>query len=139
MSISRRGLLKGMAASGAVAATLSAGYAQAATTSKTSSEKALKKPNLVIIFPDEFRAQALGFMQQDPSMTPNIDKFARQGAVLRQAVSNFPLCTPFRGMLMTGQYPYRNGIQGNSHTGVEGQFGGKDFGIELKKKHPNMV
>ncbi len=136
MSISRRGLLKGMAASGAVAATLSAGYTQAAATATAStlhSEKSLKKPNLVIIFPDEFRAQALGFMQQDPSMTPNLNKFARQSAVLRQAVSNFPLCTPFRGMLMTGQYPYRNGIQGNSHTGVEGQFGGKDFGIELKK------
>ncbi|MGF1680329.1 sulfatase family protein [Photobacterium minamisatsumaniensis] len=136
MSITRRNLLKGMAATSAVAAT-------AATTGCSSVQSSLataesegpqkKKPNLLIVFPDEMRTQSLGFMNQDRSDTPNINRFAKQGVFLRQAVSNFPLCTPFRGMLMTGQYPYRNGIQGNSHTAMPGNFGGKDFGIELKK------
>lgn len=80
------------------------------------------------------RTQSLGFMGQDPSITPFINQFASQSVVLKQAVSNYPLCTPFRGMLMTGQYPYRNGLQGNCHTGADGNFGGKDFGIELKKE-----
>ncbi|OLQ72901.1 sulfatase [Photobacterium proteolyticum] len=132
MSFSRRDLLKGIAVTGAVAAT--PGCSSLATEVTKKPKKTAAKPNLLIIFPDEMRTQALGFMNQDPSLTPNINKFAKQGVVLPQAVSNFPLCTPFRGMLMTGQYPYRNGIQGNSHTGMTGNFGGKDFGIELKKQ-----
>ncbi|MEH8183891.1 sulfatase-like hydrolase/transferase [Aeromonas allosaccharophila] len=134
MSISRRDLLKGLAATGAVAMTSSISGCQTSLSGGASTGRINGKTNLLVVFPDEMRAHALGFMGQDPSDTPNINRFAKESVVLRQAVSNFPLCTPFRGMLMTGQYPYRNGIQGNSHTGMPGQFGGKDFGIELKKK-----
>lgn len=137
MSLTRRNLLKGIAASGAVAATAVATgkvtASQAASPTASPHNATGKKPNLLIIFPDEMRAQAQGFMGQDATMTPNIDKFAGQSVVFRQAVSNYPLCTPFRGMLMTGQYPYRNGLQGNSHAGMPGNFGGGDFGMELKK------
>ncbi|CAK2771083.1 hypothetical protein VCRA2122O339_180055 [Vibrio crassostreae] len=135
MSITRRDILKGVAATGALAATSAITGCQKNTVNDPMGELArkVKRPNLLIIFPDEMRAQTLGFMNQDPSLTPNLNRFAKQSSVLKQAVSNFPLCTPFRGMLMTGQYPYRNGIQGNSHTATPGMFGGKDFGIELKK------
>ena len=133
MSISRRDLLKGLAATGAVAMTSSISGCQTSLSGGASTGRINGKTNLLVVFPDEMRAHALGFMGQDPSDTPNLNRFAKESVVLRQAVSNFPLCTPFRGMLMTGQYPYRNGIQGNSHTGMPGQFGGKDFGIELKK------
>ena len=110
ISISRRGLLKGLAATSAVAATTAGCSSFASKTTEEKKDIKAKKPNLLIIFPDEMRTQALGFMKQDPSYTPNLNKFAQQSVVLKQAVSNFPLCTPFRGMLMTGQYPYRNGI-----------------------------
>lgn len=136
MSITRRGLLKGMLATSAVAATgLNAGCVMSSmkNSDQQASDNGAKKPNLLIVFPDEMRAQALGFMKQDPSHTPNINKFAQQGVTFKQAVSNYPLCTPFRGMLMTGQYPYRNGIQGNSHASTPGMFAGSDFGIELKQ------
>ncbi|SEG57081.1 sulfatase-like hydrolase/transferase [Vibrio hangzhouensis] len=140
MSISRRNILKGIAVTGAggLAASISgcSSFTPKALASGETSQNEVtpkKKPNLLILFPDEMRTQSLGFMKQDRSITPNIDKLAKQGVFFRQAVSNFPLCTPFRGMLMTGQYPYRNGIQGNSHTGVPGNFGGHDFGIELKR------
>lgn len=133
MSLTRRSLLKSMAATSVVAA---GAVTTGCTASKRSTQAPLntKKPNLLIIFPDEMRTQSLGFMNQDPSLTPNLNKFANESVVLKQAVSNFPLCTPFRGMLMTGQYPYRNGIQGNSHTPMPGKFGGQDFGIELKQQ-----
>ncbi|MCE4936403.1 sulfatase family protein [Aliivibrio fischeri] len=135
MSITRRDILKGAAATGAIAATSVLSGCQKTGSANSMADLAhkIKRPNLLIIFPDEMRAQALGFMGEDPSLTPNLNRFAKDSAVLKQAVSNFPLCTPFRGMLMTGQYPYRNGIQGNSHTATPGMFGGKDFGIELKK------
>lgn len=79
------------------------------------------------------RTQSLGFMGQDPSITPFINQFASQSVVLKQAVSNYPLCTPFRGMLMTGQYPYRNGLQGNCHTGLMAILGVKILVLNLKK------
>lgn len=129
----RRRFLQGMVAGSALMGAGLASSAVAATGEKVA-PKNQKQPNLLIIFPDEFRTHALGFMKEDKSLTPHLDRFAKESVVLRQAVSNFPLCTPFRGMLMTGQYPYRNGIQGNSHTAAdENHFGGKDFGIELKK------
>lgn len=75
-----------------------------------------KRPNLLFIFPDQFRAQAMGFMNEDPVLTPNIDRFARQGVVFSNAVSNRPLCTPYRGMLLTGKYCFSNHLQTNCNT-----------------------
>ena len=85
--------------------------------------------NLLIVFPDELRAQALGSWQGqtpgDPALTPHLDAFARDSLVMEQMVANYPLCTPFRGMLMTGQYPLTSGITGNCNdTGAK-------LGIEL--------
>jgi len=84
------------------------------------------KPNVMIIFPDQFRQFSLGFWSRgdnakyihgtpDPVSTPALDKLAHEGVVFSQAMSNFPLCSPFRGMLMTGQYPYKNGLTANCH------------------------
>jgi len=78
--------------------------------------KAAKRPNLVFVFPDQFRVQAMGFMKQDPVITPNIDKFADQSLVFDNAVSNWPLCSPYRGMLMTGRWPYSTSIITNCNS-----------------------
>ena len=83
-------------------------------------------PNLVFIFPDQFRSQALGFMQQDPVITPNLDRFASESLVLTHAVSNYPVCSPYRAMLLSGKYPFSNGVIGNCYSGTI------QHGIELK-------
>ncbi|MGH7143064.1 MAG: sulfatase-like hydrolase/transferase, partial [Planctomycetota bacterium] len=74
------------------------------------------RPNILFVFPDELRPQALGFMRQDPVLTPNIDRFAAESIVLTHCVSNFPVCTPFRGMFLTGRYPYQTGLISNCNT-----------------------
>lgn len=82
---------------------------------------AQKRPNVIYIFPDQFRNHALGFWDEDgfrnhvnfkadPVHTPNLNKFARESVVLTSAISNFPLSSPHRGMLLTGMYPERSGI-----------------------------
>lgn len=76
-----------------------------------------KAPNLVFVFPDQFRPQALGFRGEDPTYTPHIDRFAGQSLVLDQAVSNTPICSPFRAMLMTGNYYTKNNVPTNCVTG----------------------
>ena len=84
--------------------------------SASGDEETQKKPNLLFIFPDQFRVQSMGFMNEDPVITPNIDKLASQGVVFKNAVSNRPLCSPYRAMLMTGKYPFSNGVQTNVNT-----------------------
>jgi arylsulfatase A-like enzyme len=74
------------------------------------------RPNLVFIFPDEFRQQAIGCMGQDPVITPNLDQFASEGIVLTNAVSNCPVCSPYRAMLFSGKYPISNGVTVNCYS-----------------------
>ena len=84
------------------------------------------RPNIVLIFPDQFRQNSLGFWSKDnnekyiqgkadPVNTPNLDKLANKSIVFNQAMSNFPLSSPFRGMMLTGTYPDRNGLTTNCH------------------------
>lgn len=83
--------------------------------------------NIIFIFPDQFRNYSLGFWSQDgndqyiqgnpdPVSTPALDKLANEGIVFNRAVSNFPLCSPYRGMLMTGMYPDHNGLPTNCRS-----------------------
>lgn len=74
------------------------------------------RPNLVFIFPDQFRRQAIGCMAADPVVTPNLDRLASEGMVITRAVSNFPVCSPYRAMLFTGRYPFSNGVYGNCYS-----------------------
>ncbi len=80
-------------------------------------KKTIKRPNLLFIFADQYRRPSLGFLKQDPVRTPNIDGIARNGVFFSNTVSNHPLCSPFRGMLMTGKYPLSNGVISNCNSG----------------------
>lgn len=81
-----------------------------------------EKPNLLYIFPDQYRLHALSLWNSaeykaalstlgDPVHTPNLDKLAKQGVVFTQACSTHPLSSPHRAMLLSGMYPNRNGIE----------------------------
>jgi arylsulfatase A-like enzyme len=78
--------------------------------------KAHKQPNLVFMFPDQFRRQAIGYMNEDPVITPYLDRFASESMVLTDAVSSYPVCSPFRAMLFTGKYPISNGVTTNCNS-----------------------
>ena len=80
-----------------------------------------KLPNIIYVFPDQFRNSALAFWdkpeyagytgwQADPVNTPNLDAFADEAVVLARAMSNCPLSSPYRGIFLTGMYPERSGI-----------------------------
>lgn len=62
--------------------------------------------NLIWIFGDQHRSQALG-LHGDPNLhTPNIDNLARGGVDFPNAVMGSPLCCPCRGSLLTSRYPH---------------------------------
>ena len=78
---------------------------------------ARRKPNLVFVFADQMRAHALGCYGNEQVATPNFDRLAAQGARFTNALSTWPVCSPFRAMLLTGRYPMANGTVAND-TGV---------------------
>ncbi len=69
-----------------------------------------RKPNVLWIFGDQHRAQALSYRGDTNVYTPNIDNLARNGMRFDHAVAGAPWCTPFRGALLTGMYPHQNGV-----------------------------
>lgn len=70
-------------------------------------------PNLLFIFTDQQNRYALGCMDNPNVETPNLDRLARQGVLFRRCYSNNPVCGPFRGSLLTGQYTSHCGVTGN--------------------------
>lgn len=123
-NIDRRNFIKTMtgATVGGLLALNSSVYSKLLNTSET--------PNLLFIFPDQFRRQAMGFWSKpeyqgalngtsDPVITTNIDKLANEGIVLNQAVSTHPLCSPYRGMMLSGIFPQQNGIKQNCTSEVD--------------------
>ncbi|AWT59848.1 MAG: Choline-sulfatase [Candidatus Moanabacter tarae] len=69
-----------------------------------------RKPNVIWVFGDQHRAQALSHRGDPNVFTPNIDNLSRTGMNFECAVSGAPWCTPFRGALLTGKYPHQNGV-----------------------------
>jgi arylsulfatase A-like enzyme len=73
-----------------------------------------KHKNVIWIFGDQHRAQALS-CNGDPNVsTPEIDRMAADGVNFERAVCGFPLCCPFRGSLITSQYPH-NCVPGHEY------------------------
>ena len=70
---------------------------------------AVARPNVLFFFPDQVRACELGYNGGKNVATPNIDRLASQGVVFNNALSTYPLCTPYRAMLQTGRWPALNG------------------------------
>ncbi len=69
-----------------------------------------RRPNVLFIFDDQHRADALGYRGCRNVATPNLDRLASEGMTFANAVSTCPICTPYRGMLLTGRYPTHTGI-----------------------------
>ena len=69
-----------------------------------------QKPNVIYVFADEWRVQATGFNGDYNAITPTVDKLATESVVFSTAVSNMPVCCPYRASLITGQYALTNGV-----------------------------
>ncbi len=72
-----------------------------------------RRPNVLLILPDEWRAQALGCMGNADVRTPHLDRLASEGTLFRQTMANTPVCCPARANILTGTYASRNGMIAN--------------------------
>ncbi|WP_165368204.1 sulfatase-like hydrolase/transferase, partial [Phytoactinopolyspora endophytica] len=67
------------------------------------------RPNIIHIVVDDLGHGDLGFMNDGRSRTPNLDRLAADGVVLRNHYSASPVCAPARASFLTGRYPHRTG------------------------------
>lgn len=80
----------------------------------------MKNPNVVFVFGDQWRAQAVGYAGDPNVKTPNLDRLAAASVNFSTAVANCPVCSPYRASLLTGRYPHTHGIVLNdAHLGHE--------------------
>ena len=74
-------------------------------------DEAKKKPNVVFLFADDQRADAIGALGNPNIQTPNLDQLVRSGLVFRNAyclgANVGGVCTPSRNMLLSGRAYFR--------------------------------
>ena len=75
--------------------------------------QAPKQPNILFLFPDQMRGQAMGCMGNPDVKTPNLDKLASEGLLFRNTFANTPVCCPARANILTGKYSHANGMIAN--------------------------
>ncbi len=100
-TLNRRELLKAGAAG--IASSLVAAPALA-------DEGRRRRPNVVFVFADQWRAQATGYAGDVNTRTPNLDRLAGRSVNFTNAVSCCPVCSPYRASLVMGQYPLTHGV-----------------------------
>ncbi len=85
------------------------GPARSDTPAETPTAKEQRLPNLLIVLSDQHSYDMLGCYGNEQVITPNLDRFAAQGLRFDRAFANQPVCTPYRGMIMSGKHPLKNG------------------------------
>ncbi|ANW96613.1 hypothetical protein AXE80_10140 [Wenyingzhuangia fucanilytica] len=88
------------------------------------------RPNIIVILADDLGYGDVGFNRDGnfPSElgvipTPNIDKLANSGVVLKNAHVAHPFCGPSRAALLTGMMPHRIGAQYNLPNDITTELG----------------
>ena len=67
--------------------------------------------NVILITIDTVRADHLGCYGATSVQTPVLDGLARDGVVFDRAISQVPLTWPSHAAILTGTYPFQNGVQ----------------------------
>jgi arylsulfatase A-like enzyme len=70
--------------------------------------------NILFVFADQMHGFAMGCMGDPNVKTPNLDRLAAAGTLFRNTYSCYPVCTPFRAILMTGRYSHQTGVVENA-------------------------
>lgn len=73
------------------------------------------KPNIIYVHSHDTGRYIQPYGYAVP--TPNLQRFAQQGVVFRNAFSVAPNCSPSRSALVTGHAPHCNGMNGLAHRG----------------------
>ncbi|MBH0082746.1 sulfatase [Salinibacterium sp. SWN167] len=73
-------------------------------------EKATRRPNIVMILTDDHASHAIGAYGSVVNQTPRIDEIAQLGWKLDNCFATNSLCSPSRASILTGTYSHINGV-----------------------------
>lgn len=76
-------------------------------------EPVATRPNIIFIFPDQLRSDALGCYGNPYAITPNIDALAATGTRFANCYSTNPVCLPARTSIITGKYCSQHHVHDN--------------------------
>jgi len=82
--------------------------------SRKVSNRKPNKPNLLLIWTDEQRADTMAAYGNRKIHTPNLNKLAKESVVFEKAYVTQPVCTPNRSAVMTGLWPHTTGCIKNN-------------------------
>ena len=71
------------------------------------------RPNIVLLYADQHRADVLGCAGDLVVRTPNLDRLAAEGVRFANAWTESPICQPARASLITGRYAHDHERLGN--------------------------
>ncbi len=86
----------------------------------------MKRPNVLLLYTDQQRWDTIHYGGTGPYpgnphiQTPNLDRLAREGALMANAFCNNPVCMPSRQSMLSGQYPSTLGCTTNGIEMREG-------------------
>ncbi|WP_281612960.1 sulfatase [Flammeovirga sp. SubArs3] len=90
--------------------------------SKLPHQEKQKRPNIIFIMSDDHATQgisAYGGMLAEafPDLTPNIDRLAKEGMIMRNTFCTNAICGPSRAAILTGKFSHVNGFFKNEKGG----------------------
>ena len=79
-----------------------------------------EKPNVIILFSDQHKADIFGYTGHSDVVTPNLDRMAERGMAFHRAYCQNAISVPSRTSFFTGLYPrtlgYMDNAQANTST-----------------------
>jgi arylsulfatase A-like enzyme/Flp pilus assembly protein TadD len=82
----------------------------------------IARPSVVLITIDTLRADHVGCYGARTVKTPILDGLAHDGVVFERAISQVPLTWPSHAVILTGTYPFQNGVQDFTGQPLAPQF-----------------
>jgi arylsulfatase A-like enzyme len=83
----------------------------AAASAPASGRAAANRPNILYIMSDDHAAHAIGAYGSRINRTPHLDRIARDGMRFDNCFCTNSICTPSRGVILTGQYSHLTGVK----------------------------
>ena len=81
-----------------------------------SESRPMNHPNILIMYTDQQRWDALGAAGNPEIQTPNLDRLVAEGALFHNHYVQCPVCMPSRLSFLTGKYPSAFGVFTNGVT-----------------------
>ena len=89
---------------------------------KTNPTTTKRPPNVILITIDTVRADHVGCYGDKDVQTPTLDSLAHDGIVFERAISQVPLTWPSHAVILTGMYPFQDGVQDFTGQPLDARF-----------------